>query len=160
MLDVPGWKRYPCYCEKMTLFFTLWCLFFHSSHQYTYLLFWWFCCGSSGVWKPRAQVRSKLSKTVCGKDRSLWRTTEHEWEKLVRLRSHSDSLGLGIHQNMNYCEDSNVLIHFLIPSFCHHIFAFAALMTDAEFVFILCYLCGCVFIVITNTILPVALLLD
>lgn len=58
-LNVSKWKRYPC-CLTITLVFTLRCLFLHSSHQYTYLLFWWFCCGSSGVWRPRAQARVKF----------------------------------------------------------------------------------------------------
>lgn len=31
----------------------------HSSNQYTHLLFWWVCCGSSGGWGTRTGARSK-----------------------------------------------------------------------------------------------------
>lgn len=58
--NVSSWKRYPCYCVTMTLVFPLRRLFLHSSHQYTYLLFWWFCCGA--VWRRREQAGSTFGR--------------------------------------------------------------------------------------------------
>lgn len=100
--NVSSWKRYPCYCVTMTLVFPLRCLFLHSSHQYTYLLFWWFCCGS--VWRRGEQAGSKFG-----------------WDErmilmiLMTLTTIRAPLDLGLF--------AFKCIHLLLLSaFCHHIF--------------------------------------
>lgn len=43
----------------------------HSSNQYTPLLFWWVCCGSSGGWGTRTGLVQKLHRVTetCKKER-------------------------------------------------------------------------------------------
>lgn len=143
MLDVPGWKGYPCYSAKMTLFFTLWCLFSTAVINTPT------CCsdGSAVVLlefenleHKSGQNFPKLPGQKSVKNYRAWMREAGDIEPFWLIWTWDTSK----HELLWAFKCINSFFNpSLLPS--HLFFAFAALMTDAEFVIILCYLCCCVY---------------
>lgn len=117
---------------------------FNSSHQYTYLLFWCFCCGSSGAWRPRAQVRPKFStenyRAESGQSERSWCW----WQ-----------LWLGMHELLSAFKCTH---SFNNPSFLPlHFFFYICCINNWQRSLSLNFaICAILFIVKIITILPVA----